>query len=129
MINNHTISPREMQVAELLSWGFTNKEVARQLFISQETVFTHRKNIYEKLSLHNLADLTRWYFGETLQIEFGLAPLLRRVLAIFFLMLALSIEYFHIDAMRTRTVRSRRTEEVARARKKRKKYKTLNLVS
>ncbi len=117
---------REFQVAELLAWGFTNKEVARQLFITTETVRTHRKNLMEKTNLHNLADITRWYFGESKGYEFGPAPVLRKVLAVFFLLLALSIEYFHIDAMRSRTSRVR-TETLARrgerGKRKRKTFK------
>ena len=117
------ISPREMQVAELLAWGFTNKEISRQLFVSGETVKTHRKNIYEKLQLHNLADLTRWYFAETNNLNFGMKPVLKRIIVAFFLTLTVAIEYFHIDAMRTRTVRAK-TEIVSRAKGRRKKKKT-----
>jgi DNA-binding NarL/FixJ family response regulator len=113
-------TPREMQVIELLAWGFTNKEVARQLFISDLTVKTHRKHFMEKTGARNLADITRWYFGEIKGYDLGPAPVLRKILAVFFLLLALSIEYFHIDAMRARTARVR-TESVARARRKKKK--------
>ncbi len=121
-----TLSHREMQVAELLAWGYTDKEVAHQLFVSFNTIRKHRQNIYDRLNLQNLADLTRWYFAETEKLVFGIKPVLRKILAIFFLCLAISIEYFHIDAMRARTARVR-TETIAR-RGKRKKRKTLKFV-
>ena len=38
--------------------GLTNKEVAEELFISVNTVLTHRKNIARKLSIHSVAGLT-----------------------------------------------------------------------
>ena len=36
----------------------TNKEVAAQLFISVNTVLTHRKNISRKLGIHSVSGLT-----------------------------------------------------------------------
>ena len=36
----------------------TNKEVAEKLFISVNTVLTHRKNISRKLNIHSVSGLT-----------------------------------------------------------------------
>ena len=36
----------------------TNKEIADHLFISINTVLTHRKNISRKLNIHSIAGLT-----------------------------------------------------------------------
>ena len=38
--------------------GLSNKEIAAQLFISLNTVLTHRKNIARKLDIHSVAGLT-----------------------------------------------------------------------
>ena len=38
--------------------GLTNKEIAARLYISFNTVLTHRKNISRKLDIHSLAGLT-----------------------------------------------------------------------
>ena len=38
--------------------GMANKEIAAQLFISLNTVLTHRKNISRKLNIHSVAGLT-----------------------------------------------------------------------
>lgn len=51
------LSPREVEVAVLLSKGLINKEIADQLNISLTTVITHRKNIMEKLHATSLANI------------------------------------------------------------------------
>ncbi|MFB0559411.1 MAG: response regulator [Dehalococcoidales bacterium] len=47
------ISPREGEVLQLVAQGATNKEIADSLFISENTVKTHLRNIMEKLHLVN----------------------------------------------------------------------------
>ena len=37
--------------------GSTNREIASQLFISESTVETHRKNVYRKTDAHSLPKL------------------------------------------------------------------------
>jgi DNA-binding NarL/FixJ family response regulator len=51
------LSIREKEILQLLASGKTNKEIAELLFISVATVETHRNNIFQKLHLHNLAEL------------------------------------------------------------------------
>ena len=117
-----SISKREMQVAELLAWGFSDKQVANELFVSFDTARSHRRNIYLKLECNNVADLTRWYFQETQNYNFGLKPQLRVALSVLFILLAISIEFFHLNAMRVKTVRTRVAKEmnVGRAKRNRK---------
>ena len=47
------LSPREDEVLKLVSQGATNKEIADSLFISENTVKTHLRNIMDKLHLVN----------------------------------------------------------------------------
>jgi len=47
------VSPREVEVLQLIAQGATNKEIADSLFISENTVKTHLRNIMEKLHLAN----------------------------------------------------------------------------
>lgn len=51
---------REYEIVQLLAEGNSNKEVAKQLFISSKTVETHRATIMSKLGLSNIAHLVRW---------------------------------------------------------------------
>ena len=48
-----TLTPREVQVVELISQGMRNKEIAAALAISQETVQVHVKNVLSKLKVHD----------------------------------------------------------------------------
>ena len=54
------LTPRETEVLQLLASGKNTKQVAEALFVSVKTVETHRSNIFNKLKLRNLADLTRY---------------------------------------------------------------------
>jgi DNA-binding NarL/FixJ family response regulator len=47
------LSPREDEVLQLVAQGATNKEIADSLFISENTVKTHLRNIMDKLHLAN----------------------------------------------------------------------------
>lgn len=53
------LSPREREVARLLALGLSNKEVARDLDISDHTVHVHRQRITEKTGSGHAADLAR----------------------------------------------------------------------
>jgi DNA-binding NarL/FixJ family response regulator len=47
------LSPRERQVLALLSRGWDNARIGKDLYISQHTVRTHIQNILEKLGMHS----------------------------------------------------------------------------
>ena len=51
------ITMREKEVLELISQGMTNKEIAEQLFVSQSTIDSHRKNLLAKFNVLNTAAL------------------------------------------------------------------------
>ena len=51
------LSLREKEILQLLAAGRTNREISALLNISLTTVETHRNNIFQKLHLHNLAEL------------------------------------------------------------------------
>jgi DNA-binding CsgD family transcriptional regulator len=44
------ITPRELEILELIAAGLSNREIAERLFVSENTVKTHSGRLYEKLS-------------------------------------------------------------------------------
>ena len=52
------LSDREKEIVACVVKGLSNKEIAEQLFISANTVLTHRKNIFRKLDIHSVSGLT-----------------------------------------------------------------------
>ena len=52
------LSEREREVVVALVQGMSNKQIASHLFISTNTVITHRRNIARKLQIHSEAGLT-----------------------------------------------------------------------
>ena len=55
---SHDLSERERDVLVLVAKGYTNKEIAQELFISPHTVISHRKNIVHKTGIRSVAGLT-----------------------------------------------------------------------
>jgi len=52
-----TPSLREFDVLRAIAQGLTSKEIAEKLYISENTVEAHRKNLYTKFGARNIADL------------------------------------------------------------------------
>jgi len=42
----HKISRREREVLELISFGFSVKEMAFTLYLSEHTIITHKRNLF-----------------------------------------------------------------------------------
>ncbi|SDD16967.1 helix-turn-helix transcriptional regulator [Niabella drilacis] len=51
------LSPREKEICLLLSKGHSSAEIGERLFISTDTVRTHRKNIFRKLECNSVKEL------------------------------------------------------------------------
>jgi DNA-binding NarL/FixJ family response regulator len=54
------LTARELQVIECILKHYSNKQIAEELFISERTVETHRKNIYRKTSTRGEASLIQF---------------------------------------------------------------------
>ena len=44
------ITPRELEILELIASGLSNREIAEKLFVSENTVKTHSSRLFDKLS-------------------------------------------------------------------------------
>ncbi|TDQ57601.1 LuxR family two component transcriptional regulator [Mesocricetibacter intestinalis] len=57
----HSLTDREMDVLQLIATGLSNKQIAAQLFISEETVKVHIRNLLRKLNVHSRVAATVLY--------------------------------------------------------------------
>ncbi len=54
------LTEREREILKLVAEGYTNNQIAEQLFISPKTVDTHRTHVMDKLNLHSRAELVKY---------------------------------------------------------------------
>jgi NarL family two-component system response regulator LiaR len=54
------LTPTEKEIVQLLAQGKTTKDIANERHLSYHTVITHRKNIFRKLELNSVHELTRY---------------------------------------------------------------------
>jgi DNA-binding NarL/FixJ family response regulator len=59
-LHEEPISAREREVVKLIAEGYSSKQIADALVISEKTVERHRANILEKLGMHDRVELTRY---------------------------------------------------------------------
>jgi DNA-binding NarL/FixJ family response regulator len=60
VIKDEILSDREIQIVELICYGFSAAEIANKLFLSKRTVEKHRANILDKTNCNNTAKLVAW---------------------------------------------------------------------
>jgi DNA-binding NarL/FixJ family response regulator len=60
------LTDRELEVLRLVARGMANKEIAHKLFISENTVKNHVRNILEKLQLHSRMEAAMYAVRENL---------------------------------------------------------------
>src|SRR5215831_12592701 len=62
------ITPRELDILELIAQGLSNREIAEKLFVSENTVKTHSSRVFDKLGARRRTQAVQ------LGKEFGLLP-------------------------------------------------------
>ena len=62
------ITPRELEILELIAKGMSNREIAEKLFVSENTVKTHGSRVFDKLGAKRRTQAVQ------LAKEFGLIP-------------------------------------------------------
>lgn len=65
-IKKFNLTRREVQILQLVAQALSNKEIAKTLFISDQTVGVHRKNIMRKLGVSNTAALIKAAYDNSL---------------------------------------------------------------
>ena len=59
-----SLTDREMDVLRQIATGLSNKQIAAQLFISEETVKVHIRNLLRKLNVHSRVAATVLFFEQ-----------------------------------------------------------------
>ena len=57
---NDNLTPKEKQILNLISEGFTSNEIAEKLFLGKRTIDTHRQHMMQKLNLKSLPELIKY---------------------------------------------------------------------
>jgi len=60
------LTDREREILKLIAKEYTNKDIAEELFISERTVETHRKNIFKKTGTNSLVGLIKFAYANNL---------------------------------------------------------------
>lgn len=60
------LTDREREILKLISKEYTNRDIAEELFISERTVETHRKNIFRKTGTNSLVGLIKFAYANNL---------------------------------------------------------------
>lgn len=69
-------SKREMEVLNLIAFEYTITEIAELLYISVETVKTHRRHLLQKMNVRNTAGLVRKSFEKRILVVDEVKPVM-----------------------------------------------------
>jgi DNA-binding NarL/FixJ family response regulator len=60
------LTEREREILKLIAKEYNNKDIAKELFISERTVETHRKNIFRKTRTNSIVGLIKFAYANNL---------------------------------------------------------------
>ncbi|TME33452.1 MAG: response regulator transcription factor, partial [Chloroflexi bacterium] len=60
------LSPRELEIAQLIARGQSNNDIAEQLVVSVKTVETHIQHIFRKLDVKRRAEIAAWVVRQSI---------------------------------------------------------------
>ena len=58
------ITRRELEIAQLITAGLSNRAIARKLFLSERTVDNHVQHLLNKLNFHSRTQIAAWVAGQ-----------------------------------------------------------------
>ena len=69
MIKLSDLTPREIEILQLVLAGYTNKGIAAEIFLSEKTIEFHLDHIYTKIGVRTRLMAGIWAFQQGLQPE------------------------------------------------------------
>jgi DNA-binding NarL/FixJ family response regulator len=66
---NELFTKTEKSVLEKIAKGFSTKQIAQQLEISEKTVETHRKHLFDKAAVKNVAELIAFAYSRRIFLD------------------------------------------------------------
>lgn len=69
MASLNDLTPRELEILQLVIAGKTNKEIANEVFISQKTVEFHLEHIYSRIGIRTRLMIGIWAIRQGLEAE------------------------------------------------------------
>ena len=67
-VKKYNLTKREFEIIRYIGQALTNKEIGDRLYISDQTVSVHRKNIMRKLRVNSTASLIKMVFEHHIPI-------------------------------------------------------------
>lgn len=64
-----SLTPRELEILELVVAGYTNKAIAAEIYVSEKTVEFHLDNIYTKLGVRTRLMAGIWAMQQGIETE------------------------------------------------------------
>jgi len=58
------VTRRELEIAQMITAGHSNREIARKLFLSERTVDNHVQHLLNKLNFHSRTQIAAWIAGQ-----------------------------------------------------------------
>lgn len=102
------LTRREKEIAEQLAWGRAKKEIADILFIAEDTVENHTRNIYSKIGCQKATELSAWWFCTRYSISLDQNPIAKRIVTfLLFMIVSISaVQHYDYQFMRTSRTQS-----------------------
>lgn len=66
---NETFTKSERNILEKIAKGFSTKQIAQQLDVSEKTIETHRKHLFDKTGVKNVAELISYIYSRRIFID------------------------------------------------------------
>ncbi|MBV5348902.1 helix-turn-helix transcriptional regulator [bacterium] len=76
-----TLSRRENQIAEMVAWGASKKDISNELLISTRTVETTVRKVLKKTDCTKSNELSAWWFCTRYLIPFSDSPIFKKMIA------------------------------------------------